>query len=156
MDASTRGAIAERWDATFAPLGRSAPAQRADESNGDYRRRLCRIGKKYIPAGEPIAAVPFDHRLPDNALDQFEAKMMEAVSRNITRVDNMAPGQLRAVHRTDPQTGYKEITYVGPQSFVLDPAYGHRPGRLVTRINAPVQEPLAIFRRPNPREGWVR
>jgi hypothetical protein len=49
--------IAEKWDATFAKLGRSAPAQRADEATADYQRRLARVGRKYIPAGEEIARV---------------------------------------------------------------------------------------------------
>ena len=49
--------IAEKWDATFAKLGRSAPAQRADEATVDYQRRLARVGRKYIPAAEEIARV---------------------------------------------------------------------------------------------------
>jgi hypothetical protein len=34
--------VQEDWDATFAKLGRSAPAQRADEATVDYQRRLAR------------------------------------------------------------------------------------------------------------------
>jgi hypothetical protein len=49
--------IAEKWDATFAKLGRSAPAQRADEATVDYQRRLARVGRKYIPLSEEIARV---------------------------------------------------------------------------------------------------
>jgi hypothetical protein len=54
-----------RWDATFAKLDRSCPARRADEAETDYLRRLSRVERKYIPKGEDIAQVRFDHTLPD-------------------------------------------------------------------------------------------
>jgi hypothetical protein len=38
--------VQEDWDATFQKLGRSAPAQRADEADADYQRRLARVGRK--------------------------------------------------------------------------------------------------------------
>ena len=69
--------IAEKWDATFAKLGRSAPAQRADESGIDYQRRLARIGRKYIPSGEEIARVRFDHTMVDAVVPRF-SEMMRA------------------------------------------------------------------------------
>jgi hypothetical protein len=149
----TSGTTAEIWDQTFSKLGRSAPARRADENETNYQRRLARIGGKYIPAGEDIARVDFA-QLPDSAVPKFAEMMRAAVERNITRTDNMQPGELRAVHRIDPVTGYKCIEYVGKTSFVLDPTYGHRPGRHVLAFNAPQPEPLMRFRRPtDPRLG---
>ena len=54
----------ERWDETFAKLGRTAPAQRADESGIDYQRRLGRVGRKYLPQYEELANLNF-RQLPD-------------------------------------------------------------------------------------------
>jgi hypothetical protein len=96
-----------RWDATFAKLERSAPMRRSDESTVDYLRRLSRIGRRYIPAGEPIARVRFDHTLPDEAVGRFAEMMRERVEANITRTDNMSAGELRSYIETDENSGRK-------------------------------------------------
>ena len=62
----------ERWQSTFEKLDRSCPAQRADEDSNDYLRRLSRIGKSYIPAGEQMARVRFDHTLPDEVVPKVQ------------------------------------------------------------------------------------
>ena len=134
--------IQERWDGTFAKLDRSAPAQRADEAEVDYLRRLSRIGRKYIPAGEEIARVKFDDTLPDEVVPKFSEMMRSAVERNLYRVDNMAPGEMRSVMRVDENTGMKVREFIGPQSFVRNPLYGHQPCRRVTRISAPAGSTL--------------
>jgi hypothetical protein len=118
-----------RWDATFQKIGRSCPPQRGDEGHLDYLRRLSRIGRKYIPTGEEIAQVRFDHTLPDNVVPRFSELMRGAVERNIFRVDNMRPGELKSVLRTDENTGQKFREFYGPQSFVKE--MGQAP-RLVT------------------------
>jgi hypothetical protein len=109
--------IQERWDETFSRLDRSCPAQRADEAEVDYLRRLSRIGKKYIPRSEQMAAVKFSE-LPDDVVPKFSELMRRCVERNIMRTDNMAPGEMRAVMITDENTGAKIRTFVGPDSFV--------------------------------------
>jgi hypothetical protein len=129
--------IQERWDGTFAKLDRSCPAQRADEDSTDYLRRLSRIGRRYIPAGEEIARVKFDHTLPDAVVPKFSELMRAAVERNLYRTDNMVPGEMRSVMVVDPNTGAQQRHFVGPTSFVRDPAVGHRDCRRVTRISAP-------------------
>jgi hypothetical protein len=110
-----------------------APARRADESTTSYLRRLSRVGRKYIPAGEQIARVDFSE-LPDATVYKFSEVMRQAVARNVTRTDNMPPGTMRAVMVTDENTGMKIREWVGPDSFVKSMG---RPCRRVVRINAP-------------------
>jgi hypothetical protein len=128
-----------RWDETFEKLNRSAPARRADEASMDYLRRLSRVGRKYIPAGEEIARVRFDHTLPDEVVPKFSEMMREAVERNLRRTDNMEPGTMRSVLIVDENTGLKTREWIGPDSFVK--AMG-LPCRRVLRINAPATTPL--------------
>jgi hypothetical protein len=124
-----------RWDSTFAALGRSAPAQRADESGTNYLRRLSRVGRRYIPAGEPIARVNFAE-LPDSAVPKYSELMREAVTRNMTRTDNMDPAdtRYRTVLVTDDNTGLKTRTFYRARTFIDDFV---QPCRRVVRINAP-------------------
>ena len=119
-----------------------APAQRADEDATDYLRRLSRIGHRYIPAHEEIARVKFDDTLPDAVVPKFSEMMRAAVERNLYRTDNMQSGELRAVLVVDPNTGAQQRHFIGPDSFVTDPAYGHQPCRRVTRISAPAGSTL--------------
>ena len=84
--------IQERWDGTFAKLDRSCPAQRADEAQVDYLRRLSRIGRKYIPRSEQMASVNFAE-LPDETVPKFSELMRAAVERNLYRTDNMRRGK---------------------------------------------------------------
>jgi hypothetical protein len=112
--------VQERWDGTFAKLDRSCPVQRADESGTDYLRRLSRIGRRYIPAGEPIAKVRFDQTLPDEVVPKFSEQMRQCVEKNLYRVDNMKPGDVRAVMRIDENTGQKIREYYGPRVAFID------------------------------------
>ena len=130
--------IQERWDSTFEKLGRSAPMQRADEITVDYQIRLARVGRKYIPKGEEIAGVNFAE-LPDAVVPKFSEMMRAAVERNLYRVDNMEPGEMRPVLEVDPNTGRQIRTWVGPTNFVKEMG---QPCRRVTRINAPASMPL--------------
>jgi hypothetical protein len=75
-DGVTVMSVQEDWDATFAKLGRSAPAQRADEATVDYQRRLARVGRKYIPAAEEIARVRFDHTMPDGVVGRHAHQLI--------------------------------------------------------------------------------
>jgi hypothetical protein len=109
-----------RWDATFSKLDRSCPPQRADESEMNYLRRLSRVGRKYIPRGEDIARVAFDHTLPDDVVPRYSELMRECVERNLMRTDNMEPGTMRAVMITDENTGSKQRCWIGPDSFVKE------------------------------------
>jgi hypothetical protein len=146
----------ERWDQTFAKLNRSCPAQRADEASVDYLRRLSRIGRRYIPRGEQMATINFAE-LPDEYVGRYSELMRQCVEKNLRRVDNMERGELRPVMRVDENTGQKIREWVGPTSFVADPAYGSRPCRRVVRISAPAGSTLwaaASETRRNAAGGW--
>jgi hypothetical protein len=129
----------EVWEETFAKLGRSCPAQRADENDVDFQRRLSRIGRRYIPAGEQIARVKFDHTMPDVAVPKFAEMMRTAVERNMYRTDNMAPGEMKPIMVLDEQSGSRQRHWVGPDCFVKEMS---QPCRRVVRINAPPTIPL--------------
>jgi hypothetical protein len=103
----------------------------------NYLRRLSRVGRKYIPAGEEIAQVRFDHTLPDAVVPKFAELMRQRVEANLYSTDNMAPGEMRSVMRVDENSGLKIREWVGPESFVKDPAYGHRDCRRVDAIRTP-------------------
>jgi hypothetical protein len=144
-----------RWDATFQKLDRTCPARRADEVEVDYLRRLSRIGRKYIPRSEQIASVSFAE-LPDAVVPKFAEMMRERVEANLFRVDNMQPGEMRAVMVVDENTGAQQRHWIGPQSFVLDPTYGHRPCRKVVAINVPTPSRLYVAQGAEARlaRGW--
>lgn len=146
----------ERWDSTFQKLDRSCPAQRADEGQTDYLRRLSRIGRKYIPRGEQMASINFAE-LPDETVPKFSELMRAAVERNLYRTDNMQPGEMRPIIRVDENTGQKIREWIGPTSFVRNSLYGHRDCRRVTRISAPAGSTLwqaASETRRNAAGGW--
>jgi hypothetical protein len=129
--------IQERWDTTFSQLGRTAPQQRADESSVNYLRRLSRVGRKYIPAGEEMARVNF-REVPDEYVPKLSEMMREAVTRNMRRTDNMAEGEMRPIHHTDAG-GTRMTEWIGPTSFVKAMTL---PARRVVRINKPDVETL--------------
>jgi hypothetical protein len=125
-----------QWEETFQKLGRSAPAPRADESDVAYLRRVSRVGRKYIPAGEEICSVAFDHTMPDAVVPKFSEMMRERVEANLRRVDNMDPNDpnCRTVLVTDPNTGMKIREFFRPRPFTDDFS---TPCRKVVRITAP-------------------
>jgi hypothetical protein len=106
-----------KWDKTFAKLGRSAPARRADEDETNYLRRLSRVGRRYIPLSEDIAKVNF-YELPPSTVPKFSELMRAAVERNILRTDNMEPGAMREAFEVDENTGAKTRIFLGADSFV--------------------------------------
>ena len=126
------------------------------EAQVDYLRRLSRVGRKYIPKSEQMASVNFAE-LPDEVVPKFSELMRAAVERNLYRTDNMAPGEMRSVMVVDPNTGAQQRHFVGPTSFVRDPAVGHRDCRRVVRIAAPHGSTLwadASQTRRNASGGW--
>ena len=133
------------WDETFQKLGRSAPAQRADESMPNYQRRLAEIGSKYIPRGEQIASVDFG-RLPNEVVPKFSEMMRERVEANLRRTDNLDPNDTsyRTVLVTDENTGGKTREFYRSRPFTDD---FKSPIRRVVRINAPEVRTLYQSRR---------
>jgi hypothetical protein len=129
------------WEETFQKLGRSAPAQRADEGDMDYLRRMSRLGRRYVPSGEEICSVHFDRSLPDAVVPEFSERMRARVEANLRRTDNLDPNDpsYRVVHITDPNTGMKIREFYRARPFTDDFAL---PARRVVRINAPASTPL--------------
>jgi hypothetical protein len=130
-----------QWEETFQKLGRSAPSQRADEGDLQYLRRVSRVGRRYIPAGEEIAQVAFDHTMPDSAVRTFSEQMRQRVEANLRRTDNLDPNDpnYRTVHVTDENTGMKIREFYRARPFTDDFSL---PTRRVVRINAPASMPL--------------
>ena len=126
--------IQERWDGTFDKLDRTCPAQRADEAQVDYLRRLCRIGRRYIPAGEEIARSGSTD-LPDEVVPKFSELMRAAVERNLYARKHAA-GRDAVCAWVDPKTGAKQRHWIGPHSSFATRLYGHRDCRRVIRIRA--------------------
>jgi hypothetical protein len=129
------------WEETFQKLGRSAPAQRADEGDMDYLRRMSRLGRRYVPSGEEICSVHFDRSLPDAVVPEFSERMRSAVERNMRRIDNLDPRDpnYRQVLVTDPNTGMQTREFYRARPFTGDFS---TPCRRVTRINTPASTPL--------------
>ena len=130
-----------RWEETFQKLGRSAPMQRADEDDLTYLRRVSRVGRRYIPAGEEICSVRFDSTMPDAVVVKFSEMMRQRVEANLRRTDNLDPSDpnYRVVHVTDENTGMKIREFYRARPFTDD--FG-LPTRRVVRINAPASMPL--------------
>src|SRR5580704_4523307 len=124
------------WEETFQKLGRSAPAQRADENDMTYLRRVSRVGRKYIPAGEEICSVRFDSTMPDAVVPKFSEMVRARVEANLRRTDNLDPNDpnYRVVHVTDENTGMKIREFYRARPFTDD---FKLPLRRVTRIAAP-------------------
>ena len=129
------------WDETWAKLGRSAPAPRADEREADYLRRMARVGRRYIPSGEEIAGVAFDHTMPDAVVPRFAEMMRERVEANLRRTDNLDANDpnYRVVHVTDGNTGMRIREFYRARPFTDD---FKLPPRRVVRINAPASTTL--------------
>jgi hypothetical protein len=143
------------WDETWAKLGRSAPAQQADEGNMDYLRRMSRLGRKYIPAGEEIAQVHFDRSLPDAVVPEFSERMRQRVEANLRRTDNLDPNDsnYRVVHVTDPNTGMRIKEFYRARPFTDD--FG-TPCRRVVRVNVPASTVLYAANRADMAGVWGR
>jgi hypothetical protein len=126
-----------QWDETWAKLGRAAPAPRAGEGDADYLRRMARLGREYIPAGEEIAGVAFDSSMPDSVVPRFSEMMRERVEANLRRTDNLDKNDpnYRVVHVTDGNTGMRIKEFYRARPFTDDFV---TPCRRVTRIAAPV------------------
>lgn len=134
--------VIEDIDNAFSVWGRSAPPMRADENDGRYIRRIARIAqnKNYLAYDEPAKRVDFD-KLPDNALPQFTAMLIDGIRRSVSRPDTVPDGEERSVFTRDPNTGMAIRSFVRAdnRSFVCDMG---TPCRRVVRINAPASTPL--------------
>jgi hypothetical protein len=134
-----------RADAVFAEWGTRAKQRVEGEDPEDYRRDLCVQAKKMLPYSNdcpsPDSTTTFrDLRtlklwsMPPEVFANFEPLIYDACAKAASRNDTVPEGELRQITRTDPRTGHKETLFFGQQSFVVDPRYGHRPGRHVVKF----------------------
>jgi hypothetical protein len=135
-------AYQQRADDVFSAWGFRAPAPTLDCNPEDYRRDLAVLAKRQLPYSNdrpsPEYSTTFAELrrmklwgLSPEIFANFEPQVFQACRAAASRNDTCAPGELRQVSRTDPRTGLKETVFFGKESFVTDPAYGHRPGRRV-------------------------
>jgi hypothetical protein len=94
------------------------------------------LAQRYVRRADDISRINFD-TLPKDALPQFVELVQQAVIRNANSAEGMRPGELRPVYEIDQHSGSKIRKWVGPESFVKDPAYGYQPPRRIVRIAAP-------------------
>jgi hypothetical protein len=67
--------------------------------------------------------------MPPEIFAGFEGMIYDAAAAAYARDDTVPAGEMRAVTKVDPVTGYKETRFYGRESFVKDM---NRPGRRVT------------------------
>jgi hypothetical protein len=96
-----------------------APAFIAGESLDDYRWRLVKEVQKRLPEtstwhGKKIG------KLWNNGFEQVENEIYRDCRTAGTQPDSAAPGELRAIERADPITGWKTVEWVGRRSFIHD------------------------------------
>jgi hypothetical protein len=132
----TTASILEAFDNAFQRWGRAAPPVRADEDENSYTRRVASIARKknYLSYDEPVRRVNFAE-LPDHALPQFRAMLIEGIKRSVMRSDTVPEGTERSVFTRDENTGLAIRSFVRPdgESFVKDMG---RPCRRVVSIKA--------------------
>jgi hypothetical protein len=116
------------WDETLQPWGKSAPMARADEDLIDYRKRLCRIGKKLIAPDSKLNDVHFSGLAPE-WLDHTEPLLQAEVRSSINRADTVPAGTERMIVRKDELGRTVSREFVGADCFVKRMG---RPGRRVT------------------------
>ena len=152
--------IQQKIDDAFQVWGRSAPPMRADEGDAQYIRRIAQVARKknYLSYDEPARRIEFND-IPDQYLGKFTEMLIDGIKRSVGRSDTVPYGTERAVFTRDENTGMATRSFVRPdgESFVKDPAYGHQPCRVVTRICAPAGSTLwqdAAHTRRSASGGW--
>src|SRR6516162_5813160 len=117
-----------RADSVFQEWGFRAPTIGQDPQ--DYRRDLAVLAKKQLPHGHDLRKMKLS-QLPRDVFETFEPQIYNACREAASRPDSVPPGEMREIVKINPQNGHKEIHFLGRESFVTDPTYGHRPGRQV-------------------------
>jgi hypothetical protein len=129
MQASAR-VYQARADSVFQEWGFRAPAPTIGQDPQDYRRDLAVMAKKQLPYGHELRKMKL-WKLPRDVFETFEPQIYNACREAANRPDSVPPGEMREIVKINPQNGHKEIHFLGRESFVTDPRYGHRPGRQV-------------------------
>jgi hypothetical protein len=120
--------IQERADDAFSPWDMRARGPTLGEDPDRYRRDLLIQAKKLLPGDNELRHVQV-RQLPRDALGQFENLIYPAAKAEAHKSTSVPDGEMRRVVEID-SNGLKMVSWIGQRSFVLDPTYGHRAGRL--------------------------
>ena len=108
-----------------------------------------------LPGDNPLRRVPYK-RCDDAALSALEPELFAAAKAAVYDTRWMDNGEMREVTERD-DNGMAIRTWVGKESFVKNPLYGHRDCRKVVRLSAPAGSVLwqsAAETRRNGSGGW--
>ena len=111
-------------DSVFNGFGKRAPRPLEGEGFLDYRKRLATDLKKYSDRWKSIKLSKLDAETFTPIEEQVYADAITAAAHPL----DLAPGELRAVTKTNPTTGVRTIEFYGKESFVKGMG---RPGRRV-------------------------
>jgi hypothetical protein len=132
----------EYYDNALSKIGGRAPAPILGQTVDDYRRETCRLFKRtFLPPKHEFYEVQW-RGLPDDTLQVLEPQLMRACLDEANNPKNVDPGEFRKIEDRNPYGQVQMMKFVGQESFVKNPAYGHRPGRRVT------------IRNPDTSPGW--
>jgi hypothetical protein len=134
-DAERRRECQARFDPAFAAFGMQTPQAVADESPGQYRRRLFEHLRRKLPDGHEWASVRADD-IPVSARATIEALVIDAAKAEGERpsTENLPDTGMIMRTRTDADTGTKYNEFYGRESFI---AQMGRSGRRVAKIVDP-------------------
>ena len=104
-----------RADSAYQAFGKRAPSRLAGETLNRYRARLAREMQKYSAKwkGTDLAKA-----LDSGAFDAIEADIYADSIAASSRAEDLGYGQLREIIKTDPTTGRREVTFVGPNTYI--------------------------------------
>jgi hypothetical protein len=120
-----------RADDMLQKWGVRAPAPALGETGRDYRVRVMRMIARRLPGDNQLRHVPWK-RCDDAALNAFEPELFAAAEAAVHDTRFMEPGEMREVVERDPKNNQEIHRFIGPQSFVRNPLYGHREcGRVI-------------------------
>jgi hypothetical protein len=119
-----------RADELLDKWGVRAPAPILGETTRDYRVRVMRMIARRLPGDSPLRRAEYA-RCDDRALNALEPELFKAAKAAVYDTRFMEPGEMRVVVERNPDNGQEIHTFVGKDSFVKNPMYGHREGRRV-------------------------
>jgi hypothetical protein len=133
-----------RADAVFAEWGTKAKARIEGQDPEGYRRDLCVQAKKLLPYSDDRPSPDYKATFRDlrslklwsmspEVFAGFEPQIYQAAAAAYARDDTVPLGEMRAVTKVDPVTGYKETRFYGREHFCKAM---NREGRRVTSFRA--------------------
>lgn len=117
-----------RADSVFQGFGKHAPRPLEGETVLGYRRRLAGLLKSHSKSWKDSDLTKVD----EGSFNVIEGQVFADAASAANHPEDVPHGTLREVVRTNPTTGLRTITFVGPDTFI---AHMKRPARQVIGIN---------------------